>query len=234
MAYPTAPLTSSLRATLFEEIAKRLSAKDWPIVDSTLQAFSLPVEGSWGGNSSAYILSNIREASDIALVELAAHLGFALNTKSESKLEFEFLPSFWEPGMFRLFITHLAVHRETAADLKDKLLQCGISSFVAHSDIEPTKEWLIEIERALSSCEALVALLHPKFTRVIGRTKKSDSQSEEVFLFSQSDSVQFRTASSEGTKRLTETGRPRCNWPLNYSMRSEEINKNKVAWLKCS
>ncbi len=38
------------------------------------------------------------------------------------------------------------------------------SCFVAHSDIiEPTQEWLIQIEIALSSCDALVALLHPEF-----------------------------------------------------------------------
>jgi len=39
----------------------------------------------------------------------------------------------------------------------------GISSFVAHNDIEPTTEWQNEIEKALSTCEALVALLHPGF-----------------------------------------------------------------------
>jgi hypothetical protein len=39
----------------------------------------------------------------------------------------------------------------------------GISAFVAHNDINPTIEWQNEIELALSTCDALVALLHPGF-----------------------------------------------------------------------
>ena len=39
----------------------------------------------------------------------------------------------------------------------------GISSFVAHTDIEPTKEWQTQIETALATSDALVALLHPDF-----------------------------------------------------------------------
>jgi hypothetical protein len=39
----------------------------------------------------------------------------------------------------------------------------GISAFVAHRDIEPTKEWQSEIELALNTADALCALLHPAF-----------------------------------------------------------------------
>jgi hypothetical protein len=38
-----------------------------------------------------------------------------------------------------------------------------VSAFVAHDDIEPTKEWQAEIERALFSMDALVALLSEDF-----------------------------------------------------------------------
>jgi nucleoside 2-deoxyribosyltransferase len=154
-------LKPSERATLLEEIAKRMSAKDWAVIDSTLQSFSLPAHGNWpdwDGNTISYVLYRLREAPAEALVELADHVGFSLNVKPATPI-----PTFWAEGMFRLFITHLAAHRETASNLKEKLLECGVSSFVAHNDIEPTKEWLIEIEKALSTCEALVALLHPKF-----------------------------------------------------------------------
>jgi hypothetical protein len=43
------------------------------------------------------------------------------------------------------------------------LLEHGISGFVAHNDIEPTREWQTEILKALETCDALVALLHPEF-----------------------------------------------------------------------
>jgi hypothetical protein len=47
--------------------------------------------------------------------------------------------------------------------LKEALVPYGISGFVAHNDIEPASEWMNQIETALSTCDALVALLHDKF-----------------------------------------------------------------------
>ena len=38
----------------------------------------------------------------------------------------------------------------------------GISAFVAHEDIQPSKEWDVEIERALFSMNALCAILTPE------------------------------------------------------------------------
>jgi nucleoside 2-deoxyribosyltransferase len=72
-------------------------------------------------------------------------------------------PPFWRLGMLKLFVTHLAAHRQFAADLQEALWGYGISAFVAHNDIEPTQEWQTEIETALATCDALVALLHPEF-----------------------------------------------------------------------
>ena len=65
--------------------------------------------------------------------------------------------------MLRFFLTHLASHRKLAADLQEALWGYGISAFVAHNDIEPTQEWQTEIETALATCHALVAMLHPGF-----------------------------------------------------------------------
>ncbi|MDD5450922.1 MAG: toll/interleukin-1 receptor domain-containing protein [Desulfovibrionales bacterium] len=65
--------------------------------------------------------------------------------------------------MLKLFVTHLAAHRKFSADLQEALWAYGISAFVAHNDIEPTQEWQTEIETALATCDALVALLHPDF-----------------------------------------------------------------------
>ena len=65
--------------------------------------------------------------------------------------------------MLRIFISHLAVKRKFATELKSSFSKFLISSFVAHDDIEPTREWQDEIEGALASCDVLVALLHPEF-----------------------------------------------------------------------
>lgn len=70
---------------------------------------------------------------------------------------------FWRPGYFKLFISHLATYKEKVGELKKSLLDFGISGFVAHDDIQPSKEWLREIENALKSMDALCAVLMPGF-----------------------------------------------------------------------
>jgi len=73
------------------------------------------------------------------------------------------IPSFWQQGFFRLFITHVALHKAEAHELKEHLAQFQVAAFVAHDDIEPTREWQAEIERALRTMDALVALISPEF-----------------------------------------------------------------------
>ena len=69
----------------------------------------------------------------------------------------------WKPGMLRLFLSHVSAHKVAVSKLKLEFRKFGISSFVAHEDIEPTLEWQREIELALRSMRALVALLTPDF-----------------------------------------------------------------------
>jgi hypothetical protein len=71
--------------------------------------------------------------------------------------------TFWEPHHFRLFLCHLATFKKTTAALQTALRRYGISGFVAHVDIEPTREWQDEIEAGLYSMDALAAILMPEF-----------------------------------------------------------------------
>jgi hypothetical protein len=50
-----------------------------------------------------------------------------------------------------LFLSHLASLKVTVGKLKLSLRKYAISGFVAHEDIDPTKEWQDEIEAALFS-----------------------------------------------------------------------------------
>lgn len=69
----------------------------------------------------------------------------------------------WGDNGFRVFLSHKSeVKKETAA-LKDGLRLFGISCFVAHEDIHPTKAWQDEIENALASMEGFVALMTDNF-----------------------------------------------------------------------
>jgi hypothetical protein len=75
----------------------------------------------------------------------------------------EDIPSFWQPGFFRLFITHVATTKGDAHRLKALLATFHVAAFVAHDDIEPTREWQAEIERALRTMDALAAVITPDF-----------------------------------------------------------------------
>jgi hypothetical protein len=69
----------------------------------------------------------------------------------------------WGDDGFRVFLSHKSeVKKETAA-LKERLLLFGISGFVAHEDIHPTKAWQDEIENALASMDGFVALMTDNF-----------------------------------------------------------------------
>jgi len=69
----------------------------------------------------------------------------------------------WEDDAYRVFLSHKAEVKKKTAELKDSLHLYGVSCFVAHADIRPTKAWQDEIENALSTMDAFVALLTPDF-----------------------------------------------------------------------
>jgi len=75
----------------------------------------------------------------------------------------EDIPAFWQPGFFRLFISHVASTKASAHHLKEALARYQVAAFVAHDDIEPTREWQAEIERALRTMDALTAIIGPGF-----------------------------------------------------------------------
>ena len=75
----------------------------------------------------------------------------------------EQLLKIWKPGYLRLFLSHKASYRKQASLFKEEMDYYGVSCFIAHEDIEPTKEWQNEIEKALFSMDALVALMTDDF-----------------------------------------------------------------------
>lgn len=69
----------------------------------------------------------------------------------------------WGDEGFRLFLSHKTEVKQNTAKLKQDLKFYGVSCFVAHEDILPTQEWQNEIESALCSMDALVALMTEGF-----------------------------------------------------------------------
>lgn len=69
----------------------------------------------------------------------------------------------WEHNKFRVFLSHKNEVKMQTAQLKEQLHIYGVSCFVAHEDIHPTIEWQNEIENALFSMDAFVALMTEQF-----------------------------------------------------------------------
>lgn len=151
-------MTPSERLKHVKSISRELAKEEWPLIDLTLTQFGLTIDNKWsGGEKETYIIDIIGTAKDSVLLDLAKHLGTA------SELDTVEHPTFWKQEDPRVFISHLATLKEKTTGLKEALAKYGIRAFVAHNDIEPTKEWQVEIEAALSTMDALVALLSPGF-----------------------------------------------------------------------
>jgi len=69
----------------------------------------------------------------------------------------------WGSGRIRVFLSHISQHKQEVASLKECLQVYGMSGFVAHEDVEPTRVWQREIETALNTMHILIAILTPGF-----------------------------------------------------------------------
>jgi hypothetical protein len=147
----------SERIKHIKAIASALSSEDWALLDLTLKQFGLPWADQWGGTKEAYVIEMLSNAEDEPLLEIAKHLGVA------SQLETIAEPAFWSGTSARVFLSHLASMKGQVALLRSELARVGVTAFLAHEDIEPTKDWQIEIESALASMDGLIALLGPGF-----------------------------------------------------------------------
>lgn len=149
-------MNASDRIKLIRSIAEQLAQEEWRVIALTLRQFGLPTAESMG-SAQDFIIENIDQASEPQLVQLAQHLGLSVEAPVVTE------SGAWIPDQFRLFITHLSADQKSATALKSALSVFRISGFVAHMDIEPTKEWQSVIEQALFTADALVALMTARF-----------------------------------------------------------------------
>jgi hypothetical protein len=152
-------VTPSERIAVISEIGRILAQQDWPLIDLTLRQFGLSTTDGWERDKTSYVIWMIDDAPDEKLSDLATHLHIPLSAGIEQPAD---LP-FWEPEHLRLFVSHVNTFKLLAENIKTNLRQYKISAFVAHSDIEPTREWLEQIEGALTTADALLAMLTTDF-----------------------------------------------------------------------
>jgi hypothetical protein len=80
---------------------------------------------------------------------------------------------FWTDGQLKLFVSHLSSNKERMSAMKAELAHWGVCAFIAHEDIEPSREWMNEVEAGLETMEVLTAVVEPGF-------KESDWCAQEV------------------------------------------------------
>lgn len=126
-------------------------------IDHYLNQYGIDTPHSYnqfGDSKSAYAKGNLRAATDNILVEIAADLEISWGGSVAN-----IPPKHWaESNHFRLFISHIAAEKDKATRLRDCLERYQISGFVAHQDIKPTLRWQAEIEKALRTMDAFLAM----------------------------------------------------------------------------
>jgi hypothetical protein len=152
------------RVELIHEISSELQQR-WTFqdIDQFLKSHGINVSRfSFGSSKREYAKSILGLSSDDLVVKIADDLDLPLPPSAARPMGLGEV-SFWAPGYFRLFISHVSSFKGRATGLRGVLRPYGISAFVAHEDIEPTKEWQAEIEKALFTMDALVAILTSDF-----------------------------------------------------------------------
>ncbi|MBL0473229.1 toll/interleukin-1 receptor domain-containing protein [Aeromonas veronii] len=140
------------------ELQSRMTFSD---IDVYFSGHKVPTENNYPTNSKrSYSKDMLSKVSDEVIFKIAEELSLEIpmaNAMSTKEV------TFWKAGHFKLFLSHLASFKVQTSHLQSALRKYAISSFVAHEDIEPTKQWQEEIEAALHTMDALVAILMPGF-----------------------------------------------------------------------
>jgi len=160
-----------LISAIGRELQDRMTFSD---IEAYFKEYNIPTDHNPSYNSKwVYVKEVLAGVDDEIVLDIAKELKLDHPEVSKTPVVKDDEASFWKPGHFRLFLSHLSTYKKKSGILKDCLDKYGISAFVAHEDIKPTKLWQKEIEKGLFSMDALCALIMPGF-------KESDWTDQEV------------------------------------------------------
>ncbi len=150
---------------LIDDIASELQSRmTFSEIDAYFSTYGIPTDHQPSYNSKrVYVKEILPNINDDIVIQIANELQIEHNFQNKLPTFKDTTTNFWKTGHFKLFISHLSSFKKTIGHLKSDLEKYGISSFVAHEDIEPTKEWQEEVEKGLFSMDALCAVLMPGF-----------------------------------------------------------------------
>lgn len=130
---------------------------------------------------AAEVLDKIFSVNEAAISEVIDHFDIDLWYQQKSPDKYQRLFSgvssapadFWKGGFLKLFVSHLSSNKQRMSALKAGLATWGISAFIAHEDIEASRQWRDEVEAGLETMDVLAAVVEPGF-------KESDWCAQEV------------------------------------------------------
>lgn len=150
------------RIELLDRIGRELQSRmSYSDIDVYLGAHGVDCKDFQPSTNSkwVYVKEILANAEEELLLSIANDLELEHGFSSAAPKE----ATFWKAGHFKLFLSHLASFKVNTTRLQTALKKYAITSFVAHEDIEPSREWQIEIEAALQTMEGMAALLMPGF-----------------------------------------------------------------------
>jgi TIR domain len=154
----------SQKLTLIDAVARELQSRyTFNDIDIYLAEFNIPTPLGYSDFTSkaTYTKQTLRGVSSATLAKIVDDL--EISTQAARSLR---PPRNWpDDSQFRLFVSHISNDKDKATRLRECLVPYHISGFVAHQDIHPTAEWQLEIERALLTMDAFLAIHTPGFSK---------------------------------------------------------------------
>lgn len=150
-----------LKTTMSDEMSDRHFEWTWKRKNLLLGEFDIgPLEDHDDAPTFEDLLGGL---SDADLMEMYSMVTGVEMSEVRDAVDSSADPSNWKPGYVRLFISHSARHKRFLGEVAEELAVTGIHGFVAHDTMAYSKPWQAQIEQALKSMQALVAVVHPEF-----------------------------------------------------------------------
>lgn len=148
------------RVRLIKESAESLAARDFGEIQLVLGEFGFSTWDHDEATDRDYCIQAIRRGDDDSVGRLHEYLmGEDADPTAPVVTDHP-----WGDKPLRLFISHVHEDAHFVGDIKRVLAKhYGTDAFVAHDDIEPSKRWRDVIKAGLATCDALLALSHPRF-----------------------------------------------------------------------
>ncbi len=140
---------------LKKKIALELNkAPDFNDVANIFEELSIKVpERKPNARKESYVADSLKGMAESRLKKLANELD--VGTENLTAIP----PKIWRrTSAVKAFISHKSENTEYAMRLRDVLKKYNIDGFVAHKDIEPSKEWQEEIQKALDTMDFFITL----------------------------------------------------------------------------